>query len=52
MIKRKLSKKIQKPLSDLVRMQINEKTWVYVSPDLNEKEIEDIKNRYRSKLNN
>jgi hypothetical protein len=52
MIKRKLSKKIQKPLTDLVRMQINEKTWVYVSPDLTEKEIEDIKNRYRSKLNN
>ena len=48
MIKHKKSKNSQQPLHELIRLQINEKTWVYIKPGLTDIEIENIKNRYKS----
>lgn len=49
MIKCKKSKK-QESLHELVRLKINEKTWVYVKPGLTDDEIKTIKDRYNSKI--
>lgn len=41
----------KKPLkidSALVKLQVNHKTWIYVKPDLPEKEIERIVNKFKN----
>lgn len=34
---------------DKIRLQVNSKTWIYVNPDITQKEIEEIKQRYAPK---
>jgi hypothetical protein len=35
---------------DTVKLQVNSKTWVYVKPDITQKEIDEIKKRYAPKF--
>jgi hypothetical protein len=35
---------------DTVKLQVNSKTWVYVKPDITQKEIDEMKKRYAPKF--
>jgi hypothetical protein len=48
--KSKIKTKSTNDTNNLVKVQINSKTWVYVKPNLTEKEIDIIKARYNKPL--
>lgn len=35
---------------DKVRLQVNSKTWIYVDPNISEKEVEELKKKYAPKF--
>lgn len=35
---------------DKIKLQVNSKTWIYVSPDITPKEVDELKKKYAPKF--